>query len=41
MIEFGGTIYLFDLDKLSEAVKLENTDPNDEIIEKVIKTYKP
>lgn len=39
MIDFGGTIYVLDLDKLSEAVKLEGSDPNDEIIEKVIKTY--
>jgi hypothetical protein len=40
MIDFGGTIYQLDLDKLSEAIKLEDSNTNEEIIEKIVRVYK-
>jgi hypothetical protein len=40
MIEFGNTIYYFDLNALDKAISLSGFKPNDKTVETDIETYK-
>ena len=39
MIEFGGIIYQLDLDAFNKAIEINGQNPNDVIMERVVKTY--